>query len=271
VLYGEYLLNAQGEDVVAGVRTPSPIKKLESEMPEVYRELKDITTNLERHYGDVQDFEFTIQDAKLYMLQTRNGKRTGQAAVKIAVDLVGEGLTSKEKALLQVEPEALNQLLHPVFDAEEKQKHEVLAKGLAASPGAAAGQAVFSAEEAEVWKQEGKKVILVRAETSPDDIHGMSASQGILTATGGMTSHAAVVGRQMGKPAVVGCGALRIDEAHKKFTVNGWRRANGCRSTAAPVKSWPARSGPGLPKFSRSSAARRSPKNPKCFATSASC
>jgi pyruvate,orthophosphate dikinase len=221
VLYGEYLLNAQGEDVVAGVRTPSPIKKLDSEMPAVYRELKDITTNLEKHYGDVQDFEFTIQDAKLYMLQTRNGKRTGQAAVKIAVDLVEEGLTSKEKALLQVEPEALNQLLHPVFDTEEKQKHEVLAKGLAASPGAAAGQAVFTAEEAEAWKKEGKKVVLVRAETSPDDIHGMSAAQGILTATGGMTSHAAVVGRQMGKPAVVGCGALRIDEEHKRFTVNG--------------------------------------------------
>jgi pyruvate,orthophosphate dikinase len=221
VLYGEYLLNAQGEDVVAGVRTPSPIKKLDSEMPAVYRELKDITTNLEKHYGDVQDFEFTIQDAKLYMLQTRNGKRTGQAAVRIAVDMVEEGLTSKEKALLQVEPEALNQLLHPVFDAEEKQKHEVLAKGLAASPGAAAGQAVFTAEEAEAWKKEGKKVVLVRAETSPDDIHGMSASQGILTATGGMTSHAAVVGRQMGKPAVVGCGALRIDEEHKRFSVNG--------------------------------------------------
>jgi len=221
ILYGEYLLNAQGEDVVAGVRTPSPLKKLESEMPQVYRELRDITTNLEKHYGDVQDFEFTIQDAKLYMLQTRNGKRTGQAAVKIAVDLVEEGLTTKEKALLQVEPEALNQLLHPVFDAAEKQKHEVLAKGLAASPGAAAGQAVFTAEEAEAWKEEGKKVVLVRAETSPDDIHGMSASQGILTATGGMTSHAAVVGRQMGKPAVVGCGALRIDEEHKRFTVNG--------------------------------------------------
>jgi pyruvate,orthophosphate dikinase len=221
VLYGEYLLNAQGEDVVAGVRTPSPIKNLDSEMPAVYRKLKDITTNLEKHYGDVQDFEFTIQDAKLYMLQTRNGKRTGQAAVRIAVDMVEEGLTSKEKALLQVEPEALNQLLHPVFDAEEKQKHEVLAKGLAASPGAAAGQAVFTAEEAEAWKKEGKKVVLVRAETSPDDIHGMSASQGILTATGGMTSHAAVVGRQMGKPAVVGCGALRIDEEHKRFTVNG--------------------------------------------------
>jgi len=221
ILYGEYLLNAQGEDVVAGVRTPSPINKLESEMPEVYRELKDITTNLEKHYGDVQDFEFTIQDAKLYMLQTRNGKRTGQAAVKIAVDLVEEGLTSKERALLQVEPEALNQLLHPVFDADEKKKHEVLAKGLAASPGAAAGQAVFTAEEAETWKKEGKRVVLVRAETSPDDIHGMSASQGILTATGGMTSHAAVVGRQMGKPAVVGCAALRIDEERKRFTVNG--------------------------------------------------
>jgi pyruvate,orthophosphate dikinase len=220
-LYGEYLLNAQGEDVVAGVRTPSPIKKLESEMPGVFHELRDITTNLEKHYGDVQDFEFTIQDSKLYMLQTRNGKRTGQAAVKIAVDLVGEGLTTKEKALLQVEPDALNQLLHPIFDAEEKLKHEVLAKGLAASPGAAAGQAVFTAEKAVAWKKEGRKVILVRAETSPDDIHGMSASQGILTATGGMTSHAAVVGRQMGKPAVVGCGALRIEEEGKRFFAGG--------------------------------------------------
>ena len=220
-LYGEYLLNAQGEDVVAGVRTPSPIKKLEGEMPEVFRQLKDITTNLERHYGDVQDFEFTIQDGKLYMLQTRNGKRTGQAAVKIAVDLVEESLTTKEKALLQVEPDALNQLLHPIFDAEEKAKHEILAKGLAASPGAAAGQAVFTAEEAVSWKKEGRKVILVRAETSPDDIHGMSASQGILTATGGMTSHAAVVGRQMGKPAVVGCGALRIEEEGKCFFAGG--------------------------------------------------
>ncbi len=221
VLYGEYLLNAQGEDVVAGVRTPSPIQKLESEMPEVFEELKEITTNLERHYGDVQDFEFTFQNGKLYMLQTRNGKRTGQAAVKIAVDLVEEGLTTKEKALLQVEPDALNQLLHPVFDAKDKAKHQALAKGLAASPGAASGQAVFTAEEAEAWKKEGRKVILVRAETSPDDIHGMSASQGILTATGGMTSHAAVVGRQMGKPAVVGCSALHIEEERRKFTVNG--------------------------------------------------
>jgi pyruvate, orthophosphate dikinase len=226
-LYGEYLLNAQGEDVVAGVRTPSPIKKLHEEMPEVYDQLDSITTNLERHYGDVQDFEFTIQDAKLYMLQTRNGKRTGQAAVRIAVDLVEEGLTTKEKALLQVEPEALNQLLHPVFDAEEKKKHPVLAKGLAASPGAAAGQAVFTAEEAVQWKKEGRKVVLVRAETSPDDIHGMSAAQGILTATGGMTSHAAVVGRQMGKPAVVGCGALKIDEERKHFAVGGQTFAEG--------------------------------------------
>jgi pyruvate,orthophosphate dikinase len=221
ILYGEYLLNAQGEDVVAGVRTPSPIKKLESEMPAVFAELKSITTNLEKHYGDVQDFEFTIQDGKLYMLQTRNGKRTGQAAVKIAVDLVEEGLTSKESALLQVEPDALNQLLHPIFDAEEKSKHRILAKGLAASPGAAAGQAVFTAEEAELWKKDGRKAVLIRAETSPDDIHGMSASQGILTATGGMTSHAAVVGRQMGKPAVVGCGTLRIDEEGKKLSIDG--------------------------------------------------
>jgi pyruvate,orthophosphate dikinase len=226
-LYGEYLLNAQGEDVVAGVRTPSPIRKLEEEMPEVYNQLSTITTNLERHYGDVQDFEFTIQDAKLYMLQTRNGKRTGQAAVRVAVDLVEEGLTTKEKALLQVEPEALNQLLHPVFDAGEKKKHPVLAKGLAASPGAAAGQAVFTAEEAVQWKKEGRKVVLIRAETSPDDIHGMSAAQGILTATGGMTSHAAVVGRQMGKPAVVGCGALRIDEEGKKFAVGEETFAEG--------------------------------------------
>jgi pyruvate,orthophosphate dikinase len=221
VLYGEYLFNAQGEDVVAGIRTPSPLKKLASDMPEVYRELHDITTRLERHYGDVQDFEFTIQDAKLYMLQTRNGKRTGQAAVKIAVDLVEEGLTTKEEALLKVEPDALNQLLHPIFDVEEKAKHDVLAKGLAASPGAASGQAVFTAEEAVAWNREGRKVILVRAETSPDDIHGMSASQGILTATGGMTSHAAVVGRQMGKPAVVGCGALQIEEGEKRFFVGG--------------------------------------------------
>ncbi len=216
-LYGEYLINAQGEDVVAGIRTPSPLRELENDMPEVYRELKDTTTSLENHYGDIQDFEFTIQEQKLFMLQTRSGKRTGQAAVKIAVDLVDEGLISKEKALMLVEPGALDQLLHPVFDLEEKSAAEVLAKGLAASPGAAAGQVVFTADEAVAWKQEGREVLLVREETSPDDIHGMSASQGILTATGGMTSHAAVVGRQMGKPAVVGCGSVVINEEDQSF------------------------------------------------------
>ncbi|MGB2905607.1 MAG: pyruvate, phosphate dikinase [Candidatus Aminicenantaceae bacterium] len=218
-LYGEYLINAQGEDVVAGIRTPSPLRELEKDMPTVFRELKDTTTSLEKHYEDVQDFEFTIQEEKLYMLQTRSGKRTGQAAVKIAVDLVEEGLTTKEKALMLVEPGSLDQLLHPVFDIEEKAATEVLAKGLAASPGAAAGQVVFTADEAVAWKQEGREVILVREETSPDDIHGMSASQGILTATGGMTSHAAVVGRQMGKPAVVGCGSLVLNEKDNSFQV----------------------------------------------------
>jgi len=220
-LYGEYLLNAQGEDVVAGIRTPSPLKELGHDMPEVFAELKDITDRLEKHYQDVQDFEFTIQEKKLFMLQTRNGKRTGPAAVKIAVDLVDEGLISKEQALMLVEPSALDQLLHPVFDGKEKAKHEILAKGLAASPGAASGQVVFSADEAVEWKNQGKRVVLVRDETSPDDIHGMSASQGILTATGGMTSHAAVVGRQMGKPSVVGCGGISPSEEKKTFQADG--------------------------------------------------
>jgi len=218
-LFGEYLFNAQGEDVVAGIRTPFPLESLEKEMTAAYKELKEITTRLEKHYRDVQDFEFTIQEEKLYMLQTRSGKRTGMAAVKIAVDMVEEGLISKEEALLMIEPEALNQLLHPVFDAEEKGKRQVLARGLAASPGAAAGQVVFTADEAVDWERKGKKVILVREETSPDDIHGMSASQGILTATGGMTSHAAVVGRQMGKPSVVGCGEIKPEEAKRFFNV----------------------------------------------------
>lgn len=218
-LYGEYLINAQGEDVVAGIRTPSPIQELNDQMPEVFQQLKDIATNLENHYHDVQDFEFTIQEKKLYMLQTRNGKRTGLAAVRIAVDMVEEGIASKEEALQQVEPGALDQLLHPVFDLEEKAKHDVLAKGLSASPGAASGLAVFTADDAVEWKDKGKKAILVRDETSPDDIHGMSASQGILTATGGMTSHAAIVGRQMGKPAVVGCSDVGINEEGKFFKV----------------------------------------------------
>jgi len=220
-LYGEYLFNAQGEDVVAGIRTPKPLMEMEKELPEVYKELDEITTKLEKHYKDIQDFEFTIQEKKLYMLQTRNGKRTGRAAVKIAVDLVDEGLITEREAVLLVEPSALDQLLHPVFDLQEKEKHDVLATGLAASPGAAAGQVVFSAEDAVIWKDKGKTVVLVREETSPDDIHGMSASQGILTATGGMTSHAAVVGRQMGKPAVVGCGSLVLNEDKKYFEVKG--------------------------------------------------
>ena len=218
-LYGEFLINAQGEDVVAGVRTPLPLCQLEEEMPEAYRALSEFTTSLEKHYRDIQDFEFTIQEEKLYMLQTRSGKRTGQAAIRIAVDLVEEGLITKEDALMLVEPESLNQLLHPVFDVEEKLKHKVLAKGLAASPGAAAGQVVFTADDAVTWSKDGKKVILVREETSPDDIHGMSASQGILTATGGMTSHAAVVGRQMGTPCVVGCADVRPDVEGKLFAV----------------------------------------------------
>ncbi len=218
-LYGEYLTNAQGEDVVAGIRTPSPIAHLAEEMPEVFAQLKEITDRLERHYRDVQDFEFTIQEGRLYMLQTRNGKRTGMAAVKIAVDLVDEGICTEKEALLKVEPEALNQLLHPIFDPQEKTAHPLLAEGLAASPGAATGKIVFTAEDAVEWRKRGEKVLLVRSETSPDDIHGMSVSEGILTATGGMTSHAAVVGRQMGKPAVVGCGALRINEDEKVLAV----------------------------------------------------
>ena len=218
-LYGEFLFNAQGEDVVAGVRTPSPLQSLKKEMPEAFNELAAITNRLEKHYRDVQDFEFTIQDEKLYMLQTRSGKRTGLAAVKIAVDMVEEGLTSKEEALLMIEPEALNQLLHPIFDPQEREKHDVLAHGLAASPGAATGQVVFTANDAVDWKNKGKKVILVREETSPDDIHGMSASLGILTATGGMTSHAAIVGRQMGKPSIVGCGEIRLNEEDNFFRI----------------------------------------------------
>ncbi len=226
-LYGEYLVNAQGEDVVAGIRTPSPLKNLEKEMPAVFKQLMAVVKKLEKHYRDVQDFEFTIQEGKLYMLQTRNGKRTGMAAVKIAVDLVEEGLITKEEAVLKVEPDALNQLLHPVFDLEEKAKHPLLARGLAASPGAATGQIVFTAAEAVEWADQGKKVILVREETSPDDIHGMSVSQGILTATGGMTSHAAVVGRQMGKPAVVGCGAIKVHEEEKCFYIDGRKFSQG--------------------------------------------
>jgi pyruvate,orthophosphate dikinase len=219
--FGEFLINAQGEDVVAGIRTPQPIAELEKVMPKAYNELRRITTRLEKTYKDIQDFEFTIQDEKLYMLQTRSGKRTGYAAVVIATDFVAEKLVSPKEAILLVEPEALSQLLAPGFDPAEWKKLPVATKGLPASPGAASGQAVFTAEDAVEWTNNGKKVILVRKETAPDDIHGMFVSQGILTATGGMTSHAAVVGRQMGKPSIVGAGSLHIDEKGKQFSVNG--------------------------------------------------
>jgi pyruvate,orthophosphate dikinase len=210
--YGEFLINAQGEDVVAGVRTPQPIAKLKETMPKAYDQLHAITKRLEKHYRDIQDFEFTVQDEKLYMLQTRSGKRTGHAAVRIAVEMVKERLISKEEAILRVDPMQLNQLLHPIFDPTERKKISVIAKGLNASPGAAAGRAAFTAEKAVEMAAKGERVVLVRAETSPDDIEGMAAARGVLTATGGMTSHAAVVGRQMGKPSVVGCSALRVDE-----------------------------------------------------------
>ncbi len=225
--YGEFLQNAQGEDVVAGIRTPNPIVELEKVMPEAYKQLREITTRLERHYKDVQDFEFTIQENKLYMLQTRNGKRTGLAAVHIAVDLVDEGILTKKEAVQKVEPQALDQLLHPIFEPKERQKAEVAAKGLPASPGAATGAVVFTADEAVALSQKGKRVLLVRMETVPDDIHGMNVAQGILTATGGMTSHAAVVGRQMGKPSVVGCGDLEIDARGRKLKVGGKVVAEG--------------------------------------------
>ncbi|HSA79072.1 MAG TPA: pyruvate, phosphate dikinase [Nitrospirota bacterium] len=214
--YGEYLTNAQGEDVVAGIRTPHPIADLAKEMPPVYRQLRDITNRLEKHYRDVQDFEFTVQEGTLFMLQTRTGKRTAHAAVKIAVDMVAEGVISKEEAVLRVEPASLEQFLHPVIDP--KAKIEVIAKGLPASPGAASGKVVFTADEA-VKHAKKDKVILVRPETTPDDIHGMDAARGILTARGGMTSHAAVVARGMGKPCVAGCESIKVDLKAEKFTV----------------------------------------------------
>jgi pyruvate,orthophosphate dikinase len=219
--FGEFLINAQGEDVVSGVRTPQPIRELEQVMPKAYKQLREITTRLEKHYKDVQDFEFTIQDERLFMLQTRSGKRTGYAAVVIATDFVAEKLVTPKEAVLLVDPESLNQLLAPGFDQDEWKKIPAATKGLPASPGAASGQVVFSADHAVEWANQGKQVILVRRETVPDDIHGMFVAQGILTATGGMTSHAAVVGRQMGKPSVVGAGALEIDESRRQFRVGG--------------------------------------------------
>ena len=223
--YGEYLINAQGEDVVAGIRTPQKIEQLKKDMPDIYDQLVSIYQNLERHYRDMQDMEFTVQSKKLWMLQTRTGKRTGFAAFRIAVDLVEEGLISKEEALMRVEPEQLNQLLRPVFDVKEKAKAikegRLLSKGLNAGPGAACGRVVFNAADAERRVKEGEKVVLVRIETSPEDIKGMDAAEGILTARGGMTSHAALVARQMGKVCVAGCGDLAIDYKKRRIEVNG--------------------------------------------------
>ncbi len=215
--YGEFLINAQGEDVVAGIRTPEPLAALEKRMPEIYNQLCEIFQKLEKHYRDMQDVEFTIEEGKLYLLQTRTGKRTALAAVNIAVDMVNEGLISEQEAIMRVKPDQLDQLLHPMIDPNEKV--QVIAKGLPASPGAAVGKVVFSADEAIELAEKGEKVILVRAETSPEDIGGMAKAQGILTARGGMTSHAAVVGRGMGKCCVVGCNDISINEEEGYFTV----------------------------------------------------
>ncbi len=220
-LMGEFLMNAQGEDVVAGVRTPMPISKLHEVMPAVYDQFVEICHTLENHYRDMQDMEFTIEDRKLYMLQTRNGKRTAKAALKIACDLVDEGMISEEEAVLMIDPRNLDTLLHPQFDAKALKAATPVAKALAASPGAACGKIVFTAEDAKEWKARGEKVVLVRLETSPEDIEGMKAAQGILTVRGGMTSHAAVVARGMGTCCVSGCSAIAMDEANKQFTLAG--------------------------------------------------
>ena len=220
-LMGEFLMNAQGEDVVAGVRTPQPIQQLADTMPEVYEQFTNICNTLENHYRDMQDMEFTIEDKKLYMLQTRNGKRTAAAAIKIACDLVEEGMITEEEALMQIDAKSLDALLHPQFDAAALKKAVPVASALAASPGAACGKIVFTADDAKEWAAKGEKVVLVRLETSPEDIEGMVAAQGILTVRGGMTSHAAVVARGMGTCCVSGCGAIKMDEANKKFELAG--------------------------------------------------
>ncbi|MCY6959690.1 pyruvate, phosphate dikinase [Clostridium brassicae] len=220
-IFGEYLINAQGEDVVAGIRTPQPISKLKEELPKCFDEFMSIAKKLEAHYRDMQDMEFTIEQGKLYFLQTRNGKRTAPAALKIAVDLVEEGVLTKKEALLKVEPKQLDSLLHPAFDENELKKANPIAKGLPASPGAACGRIYFTAQEAKSHHEKGEKVILVRLETSPEDIEGMVAAEGILTVRGGMTSHAAVVARGMGTCCVAGCGEIKVNEEERKFTVNG--------------------------------------------------
>jgi pyruvate,orthophosphate dikinase len=236
-LYGEFLINAQGEDVVAGIRTPQEISEaarqaaqsdkpsMERAMPKAFAELERIYGLLERHYRDMQDMEFTVEQGKLWMLQTRSGKRTAKAALRIAVELANEGLISKDEAVMRVEPGSLDQLLHPTLDPKADRK--VLATGLPASPGAASGEIVFSSDEAETLKSQGRKVILVRIETSPEDIHGMHAAEGILTTRGGMTSHAAVVARGMGKPCVSGAGALRVDYAASTLSAGGMTLKKG--------------------------------------------
>ena len=220
-LYGEYLMNAQGEDVVAGIRTPQHIERLNNTMPEVYKQFVNIAKTLEDHYKDMQDMEFTIERSKLFMLQTRNGKRTANAALKVAVDLVGEGMISKEEAVMKVDPKQLDSLLHPTFEPKALKAAAPIAKGLPASPGAATGKVYFTADEAVEAAKSGEKVVLVRLETSPEDIEGMYASQGILTVRGGMTSHAAVVARGMGTCCVAGCGDIKLNEETKTFTASG--------------------------------------------------
>ena len=251
-LYGEFLINAQGEDVVAGIRTPQEITEaarkaagsdkpsMEKAMPEAFAELTRIYQSLEKHYRDMQDLEFTVEKGKLWMLQTRSGKRTAKAALRIAVELANEGVVTREEAVTRVDPAALDQLLHPTIDPKAERK--VIATGLPASPGAASGEIVFSADEAESLKAQGKKVILVRVETSPEDIHGMHAAEGILTTRGGMTSHAAVVARGMGKPCVSGAGSLRVDYAAQ--TMSGRRQRRSRRATSSPSTARPARCSP---------------------------
>ena len=220
-LFGEFLTNAQGEDVVAGVRTPMHITEMESKFPEAFAQFKEVCKTLENHYRDMQDMEFTVEHGKLFMLQTRNGKRTAQAALKIACDLVDEGMRTEEEAVLMIDPRNLDTLLHPQFDTKALKAATPMGKGLGASPGAACGKIVFTADDAEAWNAKGEKVVLVRLETSPEDITGMKASQGILTVRGGMTSHAAVVARGMGTCCVSGCSEINMDEENKKFTLAG--------------------------------------------------
>ena len=220
-LFGEFLVNAQGEDVVAGVRTPMPISQMADQFPEAFSQFEQVCRTLEDHYRDMQDMEFTVENGKLYMLQTRNGKRTAQAALKIACDLVDEGMIDEKRAVAMIEPRTLDTLLHPQFDADKLKAATPIGKGLGASPGAACGKVVFTAEDAKAWNERKEKVVLVRLETSPEDIEGMKAAQGILTVRGGMTSHAAVVARGMGKCCVSGCGEIKMDEENKKFTLSG--------------------------------------------------